>query len=52
MQETPGSIAGLGGSPKEEMQPSPVFLLGESYGQRSFAGYSPCSRKSRTQLSD
>ena len=30
MQETPGSIAGLGRSPEEEMQPSPVFLLGES----------------------
>ena len=24
-------------------QPSPVFLPGESHGQRSLAGYSPCS---------
>ena len=26
-------------------QPTPVFLLGESYGQRSLAGYSPWGRK-------
>ena len=26
---------------KEEMQPTPVFLSGESHGQRSLAGYSP-----------
>ena len=24
-------------------QPTPVFLPGESHGQRSLAGYSPCS---------
>ena len=26
-------------------QPTPVFLLGESHGQRSLVGYSPWSRK-------
>ena len=26
-------------------QPTPVFLLGESYGQRSLAGYSPWGHK-------
>ena len=29
---------------EEEMQLTPVFLLGESHGQRSLAGYSPWSR--------
>ena len=33
-------------------QPTPVFLPGESHGQRSLAGYSPWSHKeSDTQLS-
>ena len=32
-------------------QPTPVFLPGESHGQRSLAGYSPWGRKSQTQLS-
>ena len=30
---------GRGDPPKEGMQPTPVFLLGESHGQRSLAGY-------------
>ena len=30
---------------------TPVFLAGESYGQRSPAGYSPWDHKSRTQHS-
>ena len=34
-----GSIPGWGRSPA--WQPTPVFFLGESYGQRSLAGYSP-----------
>ena len=29
----------------EGMQPTPVFLPGESHGQRSLAGYSPSGRK-------
>ena len=38
-----GSIPGSGGSPGEghSMQPTPVFLPGESHGQRSMAGNSP-----------
>jgi len=35
------SIFGLGRSHEEGMQPTPIFLPGESYGQRSLAGYSP-----------
>ena len=41
-----GSIPVLGRSPGEEKwQPTPVFLPGESRGQRSLAGYSPWGRK-------
>ena len=35
----PCSVSGLGRSPGR--QPTPVFLPGESHGQRSLAGYSP-----------
>ena len=31
-------------------QPTPLFLHGESHGQRSLVGYSPWSHKSGTQL--
>ena len=35
-----GSIPGLGRSPGEgEWQPTPVYLHGESHGQRSLVGY-------------
>ena len=38
----PGSIPGSGRSPGEgNGKPTPVFLPGESYGQRILAGYSP-----------
>ena len=37
-----GLIPGLGRSPG---QPTPVFLPGESHGQRSQAGYSPWGHK-------
>ena len=30
---------------RRKWQPTPVFLLGKSYGQRSLAGFSPQSRK-------
>ena len=40
MEETWVPIPGLGRSP-EEWQPTPVFLLGESHGQRSLVGCSP-----------
>ena len=37
-----GSIPGSGRSPRVgKWQPSPVFLPGESHGQRSLVGYSP-----------
>ena len=34
---------------EKEWQPTPVFLLGESHGQRSLAGYSLWGLKSWTQ---
>ena len=37
---------------RRKWQPTPVFLPGESHGQRSLAGYSPWVHKSLTQLSD
>ena len=41
-----GLILGLERCPwRREWQPNPVFLPGESYGQRSLAGYSPWGRK-------
>ena len=30
---------------ENEWQPTPVFLAGESHGQRSLAGYSPWGHK-------
>ena len=40
-----GSISGSGRSLKEKMEPTPVFLSGKSYGQRSLMGYSPWGHK-------
>ena len=41
-----GSIPSLGRSPEGgHWDPTPVFLPGESLGQRSLAGYSPYGRK-------
>ena len=37
---------------RKEWQPTPVFLPGESHGQRSLTGNSPWVAKSRTRLSD
>ena len=37
---------------RRKWQPTPVFLLGESHGQRSLVGYSPWAAKSWTRLSD
>ena len=36
-----GSIPGLGRSLRRAWQPTPLFLPGESHGQKSLAGYSP-----------
>ena len=35
---------------RREWQPTPVFLPGESHGQRTLVGYSPWVAKSRTRL--
>ena len=45
-----GSIPGSGRSPGGAQQPT-VFLPGESYGQRSLAGYSPkgCKESDTTE---
>ena len=32
---------------RRAQQPTPVFFLGESHGQRSLAGYSPWGRRVR-----
>ena len=40
----PGLILGLGRSPGEG-NGTPIFLPGESHGQRSLVGYSPQGRK-------
>ena len=41
-----GSIPGSGRSPgRREWQPIPVFLPGQSHGQRILVGYSPLGRK-------
>ena len=46
------SIPESGRSPGEGTgNPTPVFLPGESHGQRSLAGYSPWGHKESTQLS-
>ena len=34
------------------MQPTPVFLPGESHGQRSLVGYSPLGRRVRHKCGD
>ena len=46
-------VPGSGRSPwRREWLPTPVFLPGESHGQRSLAGYSPRVTESLAQLSD
>ena len=35
---------------RRKWQPTPVFLPGDSHGQRSLAGYSPWGRKGQTWL--
>ena len=43
----------LSGIPwRKGWQPTPIFLPGEFYGQRSLVGYNPWGGKSQTQLSD
>ena len=45
MQETRVRSLGWEDPLKRKQQPTPVFLPGESHGQRSLAGYSPQGRK-------
>ena len=40
-----GSILGWEDPLEEAWQPTPVFLPGESHGERSLMGYSPWGRK-------
>ena len=46
------AIIGERNSWRRKWQPTPVFLPGESHGQRSLVGYSPRVAKSQTRLSD
>ena len=45
MQETWIQSLGWEDPWRRKWQPTPVFLPGESHGQRSLAGYSPWGRK-------
>ena len=45
MQETLFRSLGQEEPLEKEWQPTPVFLPGESHGQRSLAGYSPWGHK-------
>ena len=39
-------------SRRKKWQPTPIFLPGQSLGQRGLAGHSPWGHKSWTRLSD
>ena len=47
-----GSIPGSGRSLERTWQPTPIFLSGESHGQRSLVGYSPqgCKKLDTTEV--
>ena len=45
MQETHVQSLGQDDPLEKEWQPNPIFLPGESHGQRSLAGYSPWGHK-------
>ena len=47
-----GSISGWEDPLEKEMDPTPVFLLGKSHGQRSLAATVHGVTKSQTRLSD
>ena len=51
MQETRVWFLGQKDSLEKEWQPTPIFLPGESHGQRSLAGYSPwgCKESDTTE---
>ena len=52
VQETQIQSLGWEDPLEREWQPVPVFLLGESHGQKSLAGTVHGVAKSQTQLSD
>ena len=52
VQETRVRFLGQEDPLEKEMATTPVFLPGESHGQRSLAGYSPWGCKSQTRLSE
>ena len=53
MQKTAGLISWVKKVPwRREQLPTPVFLPGESHGQRSLVDYSPRDHKSGTPLSN
>ena len=52
MQEIWVQSLGLEVPWRRKWQPTPVFLSGESHGQRSLVGYSPWVAKSQTRLSN
>ena len=52
MEETQVRFLGWEGSLEKEMANHYSILAWKSHGQRSLAGYSPWSCKSRTQLSN
>ena len=45
IKNLPASVGDLSSIPGWAWQPTPVFLPGESHGQRSLAGYSPWGHK-------
>ena len=51
-QETQVRCLAWGDSLEEGMQPTPVFLPGESHGHRSLASYSPwgCKESDMTEV--
>ena len=51
-QETQVWFLGWEDPLEKEWQPTPVFLPGESHGQRTLTGYCPSGSKSRTWLSN
>ena len=52
VQETQVRFLGWEDPRRRKWQPTPVFLPGESHGQKILAGYSPWGHKSWTQLND
>ena len=52
LKETRGQPLILEDPQRRKWQPTPVFLSGESHGQRSLAGYTLCCCKESDKLSE